>query len=103
MGTEGRSLIASDAGVIWDGRATLTKPEWLLWAASLENDPVFFAECVSRIVRYANDTPNRVPLSDLYFTDTGRKLAFQARSVVGGLHIRLLEEWVTRRHPLPSS
>ena len=34
---------------------------------------------VDRILRYANATPNRVPLSDLYFTDTARKIGFQAR------------------------
>ncbi len=81
-------------GLPLDNRATITKPEWMLWAASLENDPDLFADCVERILRYANDTPNRVPLADLYGTDTGRMIAFQARSVVGGFHIRLLEHWV---------
>lgn len=73
-----------------DNRSTLTKPEWMLWAASLAEDPELFADFVARILRYANATPNRVPLSDLYFTDTARKIGFQARSVVGGLFIGLM-------------
>jgi hypothetical protein len=77
-------------GVPLDSRATLTKPEWALWAASLARDPAFFADQVGRILRYANATPDRVPLSDLYQTDTARKLHFQARSVLGGLFIAFL-------------
>jgi hypothetical protein len=75
-----------------DGRSKLTKPEWMLWAASLADDPALFGDFVDRIVRYANETPNRVPLSDLYFTDNGRKIGFQARSVLGGLFVGLLAQ-----------
>ena len=74
-------------GVPLDDRSTLTKPEWMLWAAALAPDTDAFRDFVDRIVRYANETRNRVPLSDLYFTDSGRKLGFQARSVLGGLFI----------------
>ena len=73
-----------------DDRSSLTKPEWMLWAASLADDPALFADFTGRILRYANETPNRVPLSDLYFTDTGRKIGFQARSVLGGLFVGLM-------------
>jgi hypothetical protein len=78
-------------GVPLDNRSTLTKPEWMLWAASLVNDRRAFGDFVDRIVRYANETPSRVPLSDLYFTDSGRKIGFQARSVLGGLFIAFLK------------
>jgi len=77
-------------GAPLDNRSTLTKPEWMLWAASLTDDPGLLEDWSNRIIRYANETPNRVPLSDLYFTETGRKIGFQARSVVGGLFIALL-------------
>ena len=79
-------------GLPLDGRGSLTKPEWMLWAACLANDPALLRDWTARILRYANETPNRVPLSDLYFTDSGRKIGFQARSVVGGFHIALLAE-----------
>jgi hypothetical protein len=77
-------------GVPLDGRGTLTKPEWMLWAACLADDAALLRDWSDRILRYANETPNRVPFSDLYFTENGRKMGFQARSVVGGLHIGLL-------------
>jgi hypothetical protein len=77
-----------------DSRSTLTKPEWMLWAASLADDPDLFSDFVKRIIRYANETPNRVPLSDLYYADTARKVGFQARSVLGGLFVGLLASGV---------
>ncbi len=79
-------------GVPLDGRGSLTKPEWMLWAACLADDPALLRDWIGRILRYANETPNRVPFSDLYFTESGRKMGFQARSVVGGLFIALLAE-----------
>jgi hypothetical protein len=81
---------ANRYGVPLDNRGTLTKPEWMLWAASLVDDRRALTDFVDRIVRYANETPSRVPLSDLYFTDSGRKIGFQARSVLGGLFIAFL-------------
>jgi hypothetical protein len=79
-------------GVPLDGRGMLTKPEWMLWAACLTDDPALLRDWTGRILSYANETPNRVPLSDLYFTDSGRKIGFQARSVVGGLFVGLLAD-----------
>lgn len=79
-------------GVPLDGRGTLTKPEWVLWAACLTDDATLLRDWTDRIVRYANETPNRVPLSDLYFAESGRKVGFQARSVVGGLFVALLAD-----------
>jgi hypothetical protein len=80
-------------GVPLDQRRALTKPEWMLWAASLVDDPDLFRDFVERILRYADETPNRVPLADLYLTSNGRQIAFQARSVLGGFWIRFLESW----------
>jgi hypothetical protein len=80
-------------GVPLDQRRTITKPEWMLWAASLVDDRELFEDSVDRILLYADETPNRVPFADLYLACKSRQIAFQARSVLGGFWIRFLEEW----------
>jgi hypothetical protein len=75
-----------------DVRSTVTKPEWMLWAACLAADRPLLEDWSERIVRYANETPSRVPFSDLYFVESGRKMGFQARSVVGGVLVAILAE-----------
>jgi hypothetical protein len=90
-------------GVPLDGRGTVTKPEWMLWAATLADDRPLFEDFVERILRYVDETPNRVPFSDLYYADSGRKMGFQARSVVGGLFIGLLAKaWADEGAGMPN-
>jgi hypothetical protein len=84
---------AEPFGVPLDGRSMITKPEWLLWAASLCGDRAFFRDCIDRILRFANATPNRVPLTDLYLADNARQVGFQARSVWGGAFVAFLRGW----------
>jgi hypothetical protein len=80
-------------GLPLDNRADFTKPEWMMWAATMSGDKAVIGDYAKRIVAYANATPDRVPLSDWYETKTARKDAFQARSVLGGLYIALLDPW----------
>ncbi|WP_439523006.1 glutaminase domain-containing protein [Marivita sp.] len=82
-------------GTPLDSRSELTKPEWAIWVATMAPDNEAFAEMVHPIYDYVNETPNRVPVADIYFADSGRRRANQARSVVGGFYMKLLERKIS--------
>jgi hypothetical protein len=44
------------------------------------------------VLRWLEETPERVPMADWYDTISGKQLHFQARSVVGGMFIRALAD-----------
>jgi len=74
-----------------DCRNTFAKLDWEAWAAAQANNSTFFAEVFDSIYEWANVAPDRVPLTDLYYTDTAKQyINFRARPVVGGLFAPLL-------------
>ena len=79
-------------GLPLDNRADYTKLDWEIWTATLA-DPDAFATLLAPIGRWINEGPTRVPLTDWYDTKTsGKQMAFQARSVVGGVYIKILAD-----------
>ena len=78
-------------GVPLDNRSDYTKIDWLMWSTCIFKDKEYFDAVCQSIVNMINETLDRVPLTDWYYTSTADYRAFRNRSVVGGLFINLLD------------
>lgn len=78
-------------GVPLDSREDYTKIDWLMWSTKIADDSQYFEMVCESIVNMLAETTDRVPLTDWYYTSTGRHKSFQNRTVVGGLYINLLD------------
>lgn len=77
-------------GLPLDNRSDYTKLDWILWTATLTQDQADFEALVRPVHRFLNETPDRAPMTDWYFTSTAKKRGFTARPVVGGVFLKLL-------------
>jgi hypothetical protein len=89
-------------GLPLDNRKAYTKLDWTLWTATITNNQDDFEALVTPVVRFLAETPDRQPMTDWYQTDSGQKVGFTARSVVGGVFMRMLyddqlwQKWAKR-------
>ena len=79
-------------GVPLDSRRTYTKLDWEIWIATLAATKKDFESLVAPLLVWANETESRVPLTDWNDTVSGKQVGFQARSVVGGIYIKMLAD-----------
>jgi hypothetical protein len=77
-------------GLPLDNRKAYTKLDWEVWTATLAGSQADFQRLLSPIYNWLSDSPSRVPLTDWYWTNDGKQAGFQARSVVGGVYIKML-------------
>ena len=86
-------------GLPLDSRDLQTKSDWIMWTAAMSPDTPTFLRFSDRHYDYMNETPSRIPLSDFYTVDNGRSCNFSARSVIGGLWMKVLMD---RYAPAPA-
>ncbi len=116
--------VQNEYGLPLDNRKDYTKLDWTLWTATLTSETwpplssrspnmvayhsyqelarADFRSVLAPVYRFLNETPDRVPMTDWYDTKTGKKVGFQARSVVGGVFLQMLydqalwKKWASR-------
>lgn len=79
-------------GLPLDNRETYTKLDWIVWTATLAESMEDFRAFITPLYKFVNETPDRVPLTDWYGTVDAKQHGFQARSVVGGVYVKMLAD-----------
>jgi hypothetical protein len=77
-------------GLSCDNRTRQSLIDWAVWSISLAGNKDDWNSLIDPIYKYVNETPDRVPMSDWFDVSNGRRVGFQARSVVGGVFMKML-------------
>jgi len=84
--------LQNEYGLPLDSRHLYTKADWIVWTAALAPNIHEFQQLINPLYCFMNETTDRVPMSDWYWTDKPEHIGFRARSVLGGYFIKMMEE-----------
>ena len=79
-------------GLPLDNRSTYSKSDWIIWTAAMADSAEQFEAFIGPLWKFYDETIERVPMSDWFYTDKPEYCMFIARSVVGGYFIKMLPE-----------
>lgn len=82
----------NEFGLPLDSRHQYTKADWIVWSATLARSTSDFQQLITPLYRFVNETTDRIPMSDWYWTDKPQHVSFRARSVLGGYFIKMMED-----------
>jgi hypothetical protein len=82
-------------GLPLDTRADYTKTDWETWTATLATNRADFDALMNPLYEFVNHTQPRVPLTDWYQTKDAKLQGFQARTVIGGVFVKMLDDPAT--------
>lgn len=77
-------------GLPLDKRESYTKTDWIIWTAAMAESQDDFRALVSPMYKFYNETVDRIPMGDWVWTDKPERVNFKARSVVGGIFMKML-------------
>ena len=82
--------VQNEYGLPLDNRSDYTKLDRVLWSATLTENDDDFQSLVAPVYKFLNETPDRTPMTDWYYTSTGKRVGFMARPVVGAVFLKML-------------
>lgn len=84
-------MMLKQYGLPLDSRKDYTKSDWEMWSTMLFGGE-YTDKLIDAVWHMLCDTQDRVPFTDWYETNTADMVAFQNRTVQGGLFINLLDK-----------
>lgn len=79
-------------GLPLDSRDATGKSDWVAWIAAMTESQADLELFMDPEWKWANETVDRLPLSDWHWTDSRHVRGFRARSVIGGLWAPVLRK-----------
>ena len=87
-----QNVVMKPFGLPLDNRSDYAKVDWEVWVATLADSREGFDAFMAPVYEFVDKTEPRVPLTDWYFASDAKMKGFRARSVVGGLFIKMLDK-----------